>query len=96
MTERVKEAAGIDLPDRPGVWFREGVSWLTSPRCVFANKICGGYLEMDVRFASLPRGNWQPAVPASALVERDAEVERLKARIEWLERPGAVRIGEQA
>ena len=28
--------------------------------------------------------------------EREAEVERLKARIEWLERPGAVRIGEQA
>ena len=32
----------------------------------------------------------------AAMSERDAEIERLKARIAWLERPGAVRIGEQA
>ena len=32
----------------------------------------------------------------AARAERDAENERLKARIAWLERPGAVRIGEQA
>ena len=98
MTER--EAAGIDLPDRPGLWFREGEAWVVRGRNGierFVSRMSDrGYLEDVTPITDLPRGNWQPAVPASALAERDAEIERLKARIAWLERPGAVRIGEQA
>ena len=82
-TERVNEAAGIELPDRPGVWFRDGAAWLVrSPPIqdvMFAVEIGGyGYTGTTVCVADLPRGNWHPAVPASALAERDAEVERLR------------------
>ena len=79
-TERVNEAAGIELPDRPGVWFRDGVAWVVrGVPANFATEIDdNGYQHPTRRLDILPRGNWHPAVPASALAERDAEVERLR------------------
>lgn len=108
--QRAREAAGIKLPDKPGVWFRDwndiddhasdfSQAWVVyslpgNPALRAAWITPGGELRCH-NYVSALTGNWQPAVPASALAERDAAYRELWCAV-WCCPPEEFEDGKHA
>lgn len=87
-----QERLGKELPDAPGVWFRDGQIWLCSRYWDIVNQVLQMHLiaahdghlvtgsRVQVGF-NAPRGNWFPASPPLSTKER----ERLDAIIDELQ-----------
>jgi len=80
-------SVGCELPTGPGVWFRNGETWINWN---FVNSDDGKLFALDrlsdsghftkrVLTADAPRGNWHPAIPAPDLAQLRAYTKALEA-----------------
>jgi hypothetical protein len=91
-----------ELPDGPGLWFRNGEAWVILAIFEAEWRIICGRMILDygglkeVRAGSLPRGHW---LKADALPAPAGELERLRAELaevdRFLDRRDALQAGDR-